>query len=469
MTLSFASSPGNLFNRWGKLGLLVKQAKAYQASQLTNFTDVTSGAVAQYNSESDIQALIGAAYIGQLDTPGGVVGPLAADVAQQTLNRMIFRDNPQLGQTLTSGDTVINLRELIRQMGVQGASVLAMVITATPGSFVGTGAGALVASTRRAIDGKVQELTYTENVKLTCVADSYTGGVQAGNESFVVTGTGAQNNIWAFNWPLGSNCSTSLSAIDGDTDDGAGNLLTNSGFSSWTGNTPDNYTIDVGTAGVQVFEETGIVYGDTGSALKITGDGSTLVTISQQFDISTGTTGTLDGQTQYAFNVWCRRDGTAPAAGQMIIEVVDENLDPLMDASGNAASMTIDLTALTTVYTPYGFSFQTPENMPSTYYWRFRTPAGNALTNGRSVYFDLAALGNTTQCYLSGPALALFSGQVPFTIGDYVTCQFSNARGSGGTLSTFQTFVAQCFPEMYSNELLLLSSSVPTISDSLIG
>jgi hypothetical protein len=99
---------------------------------------------------------------------------------------------------------------------------------------------------------------------------------------------------------------------------------------------------------------------------------------------------------------------------------------------------------------------------------RFRE--GVALTNGRSVYLDKGAFALTSSVYTSGPSVVLFAGSIPFAKGDYTTCAINNGRGSGGTLSTFQTLLSQLFPnDVFGGGLLFPSAAIPSISDSLIG
>src|SRR5438309_2139320 len=131
MALAFANSTGNIFNRFGKLGLLVKQMDSYQSSQLTNFTNTSTGVVAQYNGESDIQSLIGSSYVGLLNGASSI-GATASNVARSTINRMIFRDNPRLAQNLQSLQVVTSIQEVIRQMKLAGATILSMTIGTTP-------------------------------------------------------------------------------------------------------------------------------------------------------------------------------------------------------------------------------------------------------------------------------------------------------------------------------------------------
>ncbi len=452
------------FNRWGKLGLLVKASDAFQDTQVSNMTDVVSGVVAQFNAESDIQAQMGSQYIGLANGPGASFGAAASTIAELTANRVVFRDNPRIAQNLQQLALTTSLQEITRQMVAAGASILAMTIGASPSGFTGTGNGTLNASTKRALDGRVQENAFAESVLVTCSQDSYTGGATQGNESFRITGSGSQDSYFAFDWPLGSNAEAAASAIDGDADNASGNILTNSGFASWTGGAPDDFTINTG-AGL-ISQETVLVYSGA-SAMKITGDGSTLVSFQQEFGADTG--GALAPLTQYSLAIFMRRDGVAPAAGTILAQLIDADTDAVIaDAAAVSNSSSVDLTALTTSYLPQKVAFRTPAILPER--TALRLVMGVALTTGRAVYLAKMGLGEMTQHYVAGCSYAIHSGSVPFVLGDFATAAVSNSRGAAGVLATWQTLLARLFPtDAYQNGLLFPSSNAPTISDALIG
>lgn len=471
--LSFANATGNLFNRLGKIGLSVKQLKSYQTSQQTNYTDTVIGLVAQYNAESDLQAQVGNSYIGILNSSDQPVSNLAQNLAATTINRMVFRDNPRLSQTLADLQVPASIQEVIRQMKVAGASVLAMTVTGTPvvvGSpgphFAGTGNGILNVSTKRPFDGLTLENTFAENLTCVCTADSYLSGVPAGNETIQISGAGNQTDFYAFNWPLGSNSRKSVAAINSLASNNQSNILTNSDFETWSGNLPVRWTLPVGTIGTSIVQDTGNVYRG-GSALKLVGDGTTKTQWTQQFNTSTGTLGRLSPLTQYSFCVFLRRDAVAPGAGNLTVELVGPGNVQILDANGVANAFNINLTALSTQYQAFTTTWRTPEILPSQAFLNFRL--NTALTNGRSVFVDSASMGVMQQMYTSGPYVAVHSGSVNFVLNDLGTITITNSRGAAGTLSTFQTLWAQLYPQMLTQEFLLPSSATPTISDTLIG
>lgn len=473
--MSFADAPGNLFNALGKLGLLIKQERTGQTAQNTNYSHQTNGANVQFKSEQDVQALIESAYLGILNalSPSG---GLAQQVAAAYLNRLVFRSNPRIAQTLSQLNVEASLRELDTQMRRAGASIRQHTnISATPAIFTSnqapTGDGIIVASVRRPSDGRILQHVIAENLEVAVTNDSYTGGATEGNEGLEVTGTGSEDDVFAFNWPLGSDATLSLSACDGSQDNQAENLLTNSGFDAFTGNTPDHYTVISGTPGTHLFAESSILFG-TGKALRVVGDGSTLIEIQQAFDNgTTGTVGSLDPLTQYASNTWLRRGGSAITQGTMIIDWVDANGVVINDEAGTPNSHTIDLTGLSTVYTPYNTAFRAPRVLPVTAFqrWRWGTGAGNALNNGGTVYVDRGGLAEMQQLDTGQIYLASFSGSIPFTEGDVAVVTVTNERGGSGSLDTFLTLLYRLFPEVREVDFIPPYSTTPTVLDSIIG
>lgn len=460
--LSFSDASGNLFNRLGSIGYWLVLLRQFQDGLDTAMTDPTSGSTPQYASEADLQAQIGTAYQGSLSSAESCAFT-AQQLAGNTINRMVFRDNPRIAQTLNSVNLTASLQEVIRQMQVAGATIQAQTVTATPSSFTGQGNGVLVASTRR-YDGLVQENAYAEALLVSCSADSFSGGATAGNEGFTVTGTGAEPDPFAFDWPLGSNAESSLNAIDGESDNASGNLLTNSGFGEFTGGIPDNWTAVLGSGNFA--QESTIVYDSATSALKITGNASgTLSELTQTFDLAAGTSGILDAYTQYALNVWMRRDGIAPAAGVLRFALIDGSGAIINDQAGNPCSWTVALTGLSTVYTAYNGFFRLPAKPPTTI--KLQVKITTALTSGRSVYLDKMGMGTTTQVYSGGPALAVFAGSLPFVVQDYGTATIANNRGGQVNLASFGPLLQRWF-DLASLDLLVPSSSLPTLSDSAL-
>src|SRR6201996_3257122 len=218
--LSFSNSPGNVFSQLGNTGYLLNQCRTYQGNLQNALINQTNGSLTQYAAMSQVQALIGSNYINQVNSPGSTLGGLLQNIATQALNTQVFLSNSRISQTLQSLNIVASLQELIRQMKVAGATVLQMSVSATVatgsngGSFTGVGNGIINYSLKRPSDGLLLENVFPELLQFVCTQDSYTGGAVAGNEGFTVTGQGSESNVFAYDWPLGSNCQITLNAIN---------------------------------------------------------------------------------------------------------------------------------------------------------------------------------------------------------------------------------------------------------------
>jgi hypothetical protein len=400
---------------------------------------------------------------------------LARQVAIAYLNRIVYNANPQASQTFQGNNTQASLIEVIREMKLASASVLAMTITAAPvvvsqpgPHFIGVGNGIINSSTKRASDGLVCENSFAETLNIICNQDSYVGGASLGNEGFNLSGYGAEADPFAYDWPQGSSAQITLNAISGLGNNSLGNILQNSGFDTYatTANVPDNWSLTVGTAGTHTFQEVTITYSGA-SALKLVGDGTTLISLQQTFNSSTGTAGTLAALTQYSFCIFARTGGSTPT-GQIQIDIIDGFGNIINDANGVANSFIFNANVLNTNYAQFTGVFRTPLILPAAQNIRIHCPSGQALSNNGVVYLDLGSLGLMSQAYTSGPSAAIHSGSIGFNQNDYGQLTITNGRGSGGTLSSFQVLWDQLF-SMRQSDLLLPSNAIPTISDTLIS
>lgn len=462
MALDFTGNSQTLLARLGRCGAVVNNLTANQATQKVALgTDLTG----QLAADPDVQAIVGQAYLSALSSLGGGLGSLMTTTAQAVVSRAVFNDNPRLGQTLTDVALLGSLQEIIRQMKAQGQTVLAQAITATVGNF--TGNAVLNVSTRRPFDGAVLENTLAETLNCQVTNDSYAGSATAGNETITANGAGAVGDPFAWNWPGGSNSSNAVNLIDGSKDNTSGNELVNSGWDAFVANVPSNWAVVTGVAGTDFLANTGVTY-DGVSSLQIVGNGAANVRLRQQFNSTSGTTTSLSDLSQHSFCGWLLRDGVAPGAGTLRIALTDAAGTVIKDAAGADNSLVIDLTALTTTWTPYKATFRLPLILPSAIYLDVAVTAG--LTAGRSVFLDRFGMGPMTQLYTSGPFLAGHSGSVPLTIGDLAQVLVGNGRGAAGTLNTWQTVFSRLFfGEVFNNELLLPSAAVPTVSDALLA
>jgi hypothetical protein len=465
MAIDFSGNSGTILARLGRAGAVIKNQDAYLASQNTA---LATALAAQLASEPDVQAIVGSGYLGVLSSAGSAAGSLMQQLAAAVANRTVYRDSPRVNQTLSSANTLASLKEIIRQMKAQGQTVRAGTVAATPTAFVGSGDAVLNGSVVRPFDGATLENSFAETVNVVCTRDSYAGSATAGNETLQASGAGSVSDVFAWNWPGGSNCQPSITCIDGSKNNSSGNKLTNSGWDTFTANVPNNWSVVSGVAGTNFQQNTGITY-DGASSLQIIGDGTTNFRIRQVFgDSTTGTAGTLAALSQHSFAGWLRRDGTVPGAGTLKVSLTDGSGVVVKDAGGTDNSFTIPLTGLSTSWAASKGQFRLPLVLPTTLYLDLQLSV--ALTAGRSVYLDRFGLGPMSQLYTGGPFLASHSGASPLVAGDLAQLVVTNGRGAAGTLSTWQTLFFRLYnSDFVANELLLPSSIVPSITDSLIN
>jgi hypothetical protein len=463
MTIPFNSNPGGLFNRMGALGALLADFQAYSN---TNIVDDFNAILAQYGTAPSI---VSGVPDQQSSAQSGLMGnaSLLQSIAQNTINLMVFLDNPQSSNT----SLTVSIVEVIRQMALNGQTVKQcnVTISSAPVPAVSNTGNGLVVGTVKRGDGRVNENSFAEVGYFFCTADAQTGGAQPGNENWQWQGEVAETNTLANDWPLGSGQAASLTSISAIYSNGSGgNLLTNSGFETYatTPNVPDNWILVTGTAGTQIAQNTvtGNVYTGT-SSLEFIGDGLTSTSIKQTFgQQTTGTGQTLSPDTPYAFAIWLKLN-VVPAAGVLTIDLVDQNNTVILDDQGVSNAMVIPLTAASTTFTGYGGVFRLPKLLPNAY--GLRVHLSTPLSSGSTLYLDNGALGLMTQLYSAGPSLAIFSGSENWLLGDEFSVTVTNDRGGASNLATFQTLFDRLL-DMRDSNLLLPSSPTPSIPDALI-
>jgi hypothetical protein len=259
-------------------------------------------------------------------------------------------------------------------------------------------------------DGLVMPYPYSENVAVTVTAD-YLSGATAYREPASVVGQPAASDVLASTWPDGSGVNTSVTTADASQN----GLLTDGDFESWTNtNTPTNWPIAVGTAGTTILRSTTALGAGT-YALSFVGDGSQLTGVYQSVS--------LTRQTVYAACVWVRKSGTV-SAGVLRMALTDGSGTVVNDDAGNAISVSVPYTDLTTSYAPVTLFIRVPFVPPST--MRLSLSLTTAVTAAGVVLMDRACVVAATRLYNGGPYLALFSGGQKAVVGDNWTVAVAN-------------------------------------------
>jgi hypothetical protein len=455
MTVALTGT-GGLFTRLGKLIGGLNELNSYRGT--TTIGARATAIQAQY--ESADQQIIDSLFSTR-DAYRNVHGnwiQLLQTMASNTVIQMANDDTPLASLDLTTAWKLIASQMVTAAASIQ-QSVPAVAVSAG-GSNVGNGP---VIVTVFAVDGKKAEYLLAETLTATVTLDAVRGAT-SGREPLQVKGTLSQTTLTDWSWPKGSGSAQNFFAVDATTNNTT-NLLANSDFETWTGVTPvaSNWTIDVGSAGVTIAQETSPYTGtyDMG----FIGNGSQLTSIYQQFGQSvTGASQTLKPSTVYAINLATKVSAT-PAAGVLEIALTDGSGTILNNDNGTACSFTVALTGETTSYAFHNAFVETPTALPATV--RLRVRLSTALDNTKVVHIDHLAMQQATQVYTNGGTyggfyIASFSGSIPYALNDTWTLTATNTQGN------FQKGLWQIM-NIPSIPVRIPTSNSPTVSDGLVS
>lgn len=440
---------GGLFTRLGRMGKLIYTADTAQAAHDAATDDL-------FDEYDDVDRPITADALGIADdlkafTVTGLA-PLTG-LAERTLLKMVGDDVPAAGLSVDAA-----LRELIRQMRASSDDVKRCTVASSASAFsTNKGNGAIVLTVTRG-DGLPQENLIAETGRFECVADSFTDSAAAGNEGFTYLGPPISAGVFDYDYPGYSGAEASFSAIAPDVFGDLGTQVTNGDFETFTvANTPDDWTITVGTPGTHLLEDTSVFYTGT-SSLKVPGS-ATLLNISQALTETRPITA-------YAFHCWLRTSGV-PAAGVLTIDLYSPSAAAVVadDQSVNN-STTVSLPGLSgATWTAASAVFRMPRNPPSDTVLRIRMTT--ALSGGTDLNLDQLCIAPVNVPYPGGPGIAVFAGSVNFAIGDGWTIASTNNQGGATYGATFQVLFDRFF-QMRERLLVLPSDASPTIADTLI-
>lgn len=403
---------GGLFTRLGKIGKAVNAqnewrgmsgslvGKALAADFITPVLAQVDGDNA--NIRGTTKDLLNALATQLSSTGQGALLSALQTAAQNLIIQQVNADTPLSALSVKAAMT-----ELIAQMTTGGYYVSPNTISAavTPGGS-NVGNGVLLTSTKDGAANAVQYL-FNETINL-----SATSIATAGAEQFTAVGAMAQSDYLSYLWPGGSGCATSIVACDPAV---SGSVLTNGAFETFTvANTPDNWTITVGTAGTHIFKELTTIHKGA-AGIKIVG-GATLTAIEQ-------TIAGLTPLTQYAVNLFAKVD-VVPAAGVLTVELIDGSGTVINDNAGTANSFTVTLSGLTTSFAAKNAFFRLPATVPSTVKLRIRI--STALSGGSNLFIDTCAMKLATSLYAGGPQAVLFAGATNYGGADTFSIAGSN-------------------------------------------
>ena len=453
MAIDFDSNPGGLFTRIGKGAYVLQIRHADIAALKTAVNNVE----AQYQSTN--QNLVDLIYTNRDSAINSEVGSLFywQSLAQSTLIQMVDDDTALSSPTVNAAMPIL-IAQMISGSETVKANTVSVAVTTGSGN---TGTAVCIASVVGP-DGKNREYVFNETIVATATTDSQSGGT-AGSESWSLVGEIAESNTLSQNWPLGSGVSTSLTTTDPAT---SRSMIANGDFEDFTvANTPDNWTITVGSAGGTVFSE-GTIYYRGVKSLKILGDGSQLTALTQSFNQSSGSGSTprLKPSTVYGVSVWIRMSAT-PTNGTLILELIDGGGTVISNDQSVANRITKVLSTVSTSWVNVNGFFQTPRVMPSSTPYKFRIRLSVAIDNAKSLYIDDLGQIQATELYTGGPYVAIFTGATATVKADTFSIAVSNNWG-GKFQKTFERYFGM---RSLGQQLPSATGGGETISDSLVG
>ena len=373
-------------------------------------------------------------------------------------------------------------QEIRRQMSAASETVQTCTpaVSAFTAGSTNIGNGTSVSSIKRG-DGLTAELIFADTGELRCVRSGYDPGGVRHNEDFQFTSKGAVDGShpdWGTSF-YGAGANKTLKVIDPTAPAGQrGQMLTNGFETGWaaSGNAaPTGWEATTGVAGTEFRGSQLNAYFGSWS-LELLGGTGVLTTLEQSFNnynVLYSTSSKLKGNTVYAVIVRAKADA-APASGAMVVELVNaaNSLDAADDDQGVDNTFTIDLTTLTTSWQSFTGVFRTPRNPPDGTKIRLRLTT--AVPASREVYLDSVAMGEMTECYFSGPWIALFAGSEPFVSGsenqqrDYFTVTTTNDNGGAAQARRTWHRLTDALFGLGQNSILYPSAAGETIADGVL-
>lgn len=156
-------------------------------------------------------------------------------------------------------------------------------------------------------NGENSELAGAETVYVQCILDSESDGLTEGAEQFRIDGTVLQPSPYHWN-AFGSGPGPTFTTLQGAS------LMSNFEFEDFTSNVPDSWTLDSGTAGTHVSQDTVTIHRGS-SALELTGDAAQAnIQISQVVPA-----GVLQPRKRYLVGFWVKGHASI-SAGTLTIQ-----------------------------------------------------------------------------------------------------------------------------------------------------
>ena len=474
---------GGTFPTWAAEGVLGVGEELYQIKSRDSNTQITL-----YDTTATASGGTSFILYGQFETrlleglnrdlesriqDSGRLISVIRDDAARTLIEMIDDDLiASNGGGLRGRTSSEAVRELIRQMVAASSSVDGTTITigsVTAGSDnVGNGTVILSGLASQTLAPGVTDYPSikTELIRVRCTRDAYQNDVSENAEVFMVEGQRPEARF-SDEWPKGSGMNYRIRVANAAYEAGFGpgrNILRNSNFEFFTSNAPDFWTIDTGSAGVTVDDITTPFNGST--ALKIIGNGSTAVKISQSLQTTGASRGTLKADTPYTISFAVRTNGGSLTAGNLKVRVTDSGGTTLNNSDANR-KMEISIAyntigALTATYQLKTVACMTPANLPKGA--KVIVETNTAFNSGVELYIDDVVVAEMYRPMPGNLACQVIAGSTRYSQDDEFTIPITN-NGEGDMQEEFERYFNlsdfnYALPSHYGDS--------ETISDNLI-
>lgn len=377
----------------------------------------------------------------------------------------LFSNRPEVVEKLPglqNTDVQSILAEIIKDMNANSKTIAQNVVALGSETYVtGNNGDGLVVSTLY-LDGVTPpspgylahedyndvktELILPETMLLECVADSQTDGLPEGEETFEVRGglsSGAK-----FGWRTeGSGVRKRIQTLN------SSQIVANKDWELWSSDAPSGWTVETGTAGTHIVQESNasnVLRGS--SSLKLVGDGS-LAEIKLSQAISQGL---LVPNRMYCLAIYVKGNASL-AQGSLTVQF--ESPSGAYTASstqtGGVAERIVMNAAALQGQTSYGLEHYfiiAPAIIPEDL--KLAILLNGTPTNAQPIYLDSLAFGPVD--YVNGFGIGIVAGADPWLRRDRIEKPVANVSSG-----IFQEY----FRRQYS--LQLPSSGSPSIADSL--
>lgn len=435
----------DLFEDLGEFVQRINDFSALFSALDTDFSEIESDLDA--NGRQDILSGTFEIFEGFKGQLVGWIGAMQAKCTQRLTHRSTILEELRLEST---GVQVV-LAELIRDMIANSETV--EISTVTVGSITDTktnanAGGCLVDKVLDGVNaphanyqpnwyynGVDSELAGSETMYVQCIRDSQSDGATEGAETFRVDGQ--VQNASPYSWQnYGSGPGPQLTVLQGAS------ILTNLEMENFTSNVPAGWTVNAGTAGTHLLEETTTVHRGA-AALELVGDAAQAsIQISQAV-----AAGVFTPRRRYCVGFWVRGNAGV-SAGTLTIQ---------FEGTGYTAASTekIEMNAAAlAAQTAYGWEHfyinwptEPPDDMKLVIKWTGTPSAHNIFIDGGGV---------APVVYHNGVNFMVYAGSEKFLRNDRFTLDITNNNAG-----VFQTF----FRKTYGVQLP--SDATPSNDDAL--